>query len=294
MSRMTDNDKNWGPFTFGPWTKTFSIMWKTSGEVEDQPEREFNDIRLIAFGWAIQLRLPAIIKPWKEKVNAVSWDAATIERLGRDWYWNVFPREYGFSLSDMGNGYDFLSVYFGRQTHDSSTTQSWCTHLPWKQWDCVRSSIYSPDGTHFATEEKGKFFEFCRIKDTCPASHFGFEDYDGEMIVATCIIEEREWHRGYKPFRWLKYFYRPKIRRSLDLRFSAEVGPEKGSWKGGTIGHGIEMEVGETPEQAFCRYCAQEHSRKGRYFKLRFIGSCAAPPDKEITPNDKVNAQSAP
>lgn len=35
-------------------------------------------------------------------------------------------------------------------------------------------------------------------------------------------------------FKWLSWFGRPKIRRSLDIQFSSETGPEKGSWKGGT------------------------------------------------------------
>ena len=46
-----------------------------------------------------------------------------------------------------------------------------------------------------------------------------------------------------------------KIRRSLDLEFSGETGPEKGSWKGGTVGTGIEMLPGELHEAAFRRYC---------------------------------------
>ena len=98
------------------------------------------------------------------------------------------------------------------------------------------------------------------------------------MIVATCSIEEHEWHRGEGWFSWLRFFYPKKIRRSLDLKFSAEVGPEKGSWKGGTIGHGIEMMAGETPRKAFERYCAKEHdARQGRKFRIRFIGPAAEP-----------------
>lgn len=126
-------------------------------------------------------------------------------------------------------------------------------------------------------------FEFFRKKDECPASYFGFEDFDGEMIVAICKIEEREWHKGTGWFSWLKYFSRPLIRRDLDMEFTKEVGPEKGSWKGGTIGHSVDMIQGDTPESAFRRYCATEHdARHSRKFKIRFIGKCAPPPSKEI------------
>lgn len=276
MRKLTKNDKRLGPFTLGPWSHTLSITLETSGDDEDS-DSEYNAVRLIAFGWVIQVTLPCIISPFKQKHIALSWDAETVERMGRNWYYNIYPRIYGFSLSNMGNGYDFLQVFYGARTHDSQTDKTWCKHLPWKQWNCVRHSLYNSDGSHFATEERGKFFDFMRKKESCPASYFGFEDYDGELIVATCIIEEREWHKGEGWFKWLKWFTKPRIRHSLDLAFSEEVGPEKGSWKGGTLGHGIEMLSGETPRKAFERYCAKDHERKGRSFKLRFIGPCDRP-----------------
>lgn len=294
MNRLTDNDKNWGPFTLARWRNQFSAYIKSWGD-EDE-EGGGNAIMLIAFGWALRIAIPTIIQPFREKHIAHSWDEETVKRMGRNWYYNVFPLEYGFSLSNIGNGYDFLQVFLGAQTHDSSTTQSWCTHLPWKQWDCVRSSVYEPDGTHFASEQKGADFrEWFDARDRCPAVHFGFEDYDGEMIIATCRIEEREWHRGEGKFKWLKWFYPKKIRRSLDINFSAEVGPEKGSWKGGTIGHGIEMQAGETPRQAFERYCSKEHdARERRKHRIRFVGPCGPPPPRPAqTEESAQNAQPA-
>jgi len=181
----------------------------------------------------------------------------------------------------MGNGYDFLQFFFGPQTDDSSTTKSWSKHFPWKQWDCVRHSLYSPNGEHFYTEpRRGDFRDFLRKKEECQKAHFGFEDYDGELIVATCCIEELEWHKGSGRFKWLRWFSAPKIRRILDLKFSSEVGPEKGSWKGGTLGHGIDMLLGESPKEAFQRYCAKNHWGSRQKFKIRFIGPCSPPTNK--------------
>lgn len=272
MNRMTDNDKNWGPFTLARWEKRIAIEIE-SGDDED-PE---SFARMMAFGWALRCRIPNwMIRPYKVKQIAESWDEATVKRMGRNWYYNVFPREYGIALSDMGNGYDFLQISYGPQTHNSSTSKSWCKHLPWKQWDSVRHSYYNPDGSHYFTPGKrAKFLDYYDHASACPSVSFEFEDYDGERIVAQCRIEEREWHRGTGWFKWLKWFWKPMIRRSLDLKFSAQVGPEKGSWKGGTTGHGIEMLAGETPERAFRRYCEMEHSRKGRKYHLKFIGPVA-------------------
>lgn len=260
MNRLTDNDKNFGPLTFAKWSKTFSAY--ITGADNDGG---YCCLMVIAFGWAMRLKLPNIIKPFGK--------------------YREHSRRYGFSLSDMGNGYDFFQLYFGPQTHDSSTTKSWSRHLPWKQWRHVRHSIYTPSGEHFYTEPLGADFrEFFAKKEECPKLHFGFEDYDGEMIVATCMVEEREWLKGWGWFKWLSWFSSPKIRRDMDIHFSAEVGPEKGSWKGGTIGHGIELLEGESPKEAFQRYCAKTHERKGREYKLRFIGPCNRPAQRELVP----------
>lgn len=249
MNRLSDNDKSWGPFTLGSWYKNFSLRLSSGGGDE---EYESNHILATGFSRALRIKIPSFLKPYGEK-------------------YDQYPVEYGASLCGEGEGYDFLQLFFGPQTHDSSTTKSWSKFLPWKQWDCVRSSVYTPDGAHFAMQKKGKFDDFMAEKEKCPASYFKFEDYDGEVITATCKIEEREWHRGEGWFKWLKYFWPAKVRRSLDLWFSSEVGPGKVSWKGGTLGHGIDMLKGETPKQAFVRYCGKGYDRKGRNTPLKFL-----------------------
>jgi hypothetical protein len=286
MNRLTDNDRNFGPFTLGRWNKTF-MAYIASG---DDDERETR-VLLVVFGWALRVRVFNWLCPrWRERWVECDWDAETVKRLGRTGYWAMHERRFGVSLSDMGNGYDFLQVFYGPQTNDSSTTKSWAKHFPWKQWDHVRHSLYAPDGQHFYTDPKGgDFWVFFRKKDECPKAHFGFEDDDGELIVATCTIEEREWHKGTGWFKWLRWFSTPKIVRSLDLQFSAEVGPEKGSWKGGTIGHGIDMLPGESPEKAFIHYCAKVHEQKGRKYKLRFIGACQPPKPREHAAEPETN-----
>lgn len=276
MSHLTDNDKNLVPFTMGRWRKSFTAQFGTG---DDEEGKHRNHLLFVAFGWALRIALPNIVPPFKIRHEA-HWDEATVKRLGRNYFFETHERRFGFSLSNMGNGYDFLQIFYGRQSFSSNENKAWSKHLPWKQWDCVRSSVYAPDGTHFATEERSRkkrgsdaFFEFCRKKEECPSAYFEFEDYDGQKIVATTRIEEREWHRGTGWFKWMKWFWPGKIRRSLDLQFSAEVGPGKGSWKGGTLGHGIDMIKGETPRQAFERYCLKEHSHKGREYGLRFISA---------------------
>lgn len=265
--RWGDNDKYLGPLTYAK-----NDGWKPIAMILESGDDEYagTSFRVSAFGHTLILALPQwVLRPYSEKVRADSWDAATVKRLGRDWYWSIDRRAYGFSISD-----GHLSVSLGRQTMDSSTEQSWGCFLPWTQWRHVRRSFYGLDGEHVASVSDGdsklgsgfKRWERERaIADATPTISFKFDDYDGETITATTMIEEREWHFGTGWFKWLSVFRRPKISRSLDLDFSSEVGRRKGSWKGGTTGHAIEMNAGELHESAFRRYCDEN--------ELTFLGA---------------------
>lgn len=270
-ARWGDNDRYFGPFTYSPRSAYTSLAVVLSsggdGDYNDGP----CNLRICAFGYAFIVVLPQIVPTYKEKIIADNWDEATVKRIGRNWYYDVHPREYGFTYCD-----GHLSLMFGRQTHDSSTDQRWGYFLPWTQWRHVRRSLYDLYGAHFWTEpNRGKvslgssdYDVFWRAemaaKDSCPSATFAFADFDGEMLTAKTRIEEREWRFGTGYFKWLSLFRKPKISRSLDIEFSGETGKRKGSWKGGTIGHSIEMRPGELHEAAFSRYCA-EH-------EMKFIG----------------------
>ena len=275
--RYSGNDSHWGPFTF---SRHSSSTWRPFGIVLDSGGREDDEdgcsFRLQAFGYTMICELPQIIKPYRIKHIAESWDAATVARMGRNYYFEVFPCEYGFTVSD-----GFLQVLIGPQTHDSTTTKDWCRHLPWTQWRFVRQSWYGPTGEHIETlwESSSRTVRRAQsdwryeFEKTLAKVCFSFKDYDGEEIEAATHIEEREWRFGEGWFKWLSLFRKPKIRRSLDLAFSKEVGPEKGSWKGGTTGHSIDMLPGELHEEAFRRYCEQEHRSKSRNFRITYVGS---------------------
>lgn len=252
-NRWSDNDKNFGPFTYARdpnWRLAFVLR---SG-CDEYPGAY---ARVSIPGHTVLCTMPQwFIRPWRRRVEA-NWDVETIARLGRSWYEDVYPREYGFSYHD-----GFLQVFLGRQTMDSSTTQDWCCFLPWTQWRHVRLSFYELQGEHFWTEPQGFFRDWDATKqaeESCPAATFEFLDFDGELIEAKTIIEEREWRFGTGHFKWLSLFRKPKIKRSLRIDFSKEVGKRKGSWKGGMVGHSINLEPGELHESAFRRYCLENN-----------------------------------
>lgn len=270
--RWGDNDHYWGPFTWSykDGYPHWAIVLKSRGD----ENHERCSFRVSLGNMTLIVALPDIIWPHRTKVYP-EWDKETIARLGRDWYWNIDPRQYGFSLHE-----GFLSVYYGRTggaCMDSSIEQRLGYFLPWTQWRHVRHSLYGLKGEHFYTEPEQHnsglrtWEAYHEAKDACPTVKFWFEDYDGENIIATTRIEEREWHFGIGWFKWLSWFRRPLIRRSLDIEFSRETGPEKGSWKGGTIGTGIEMLSNEDHESAFRRYCDEKHPSKYRPYTVKFL-----------------------
>lgn len=255
--RWSDNDHDFGPLTFAwsPAYRHFALML-SSGDDEGSSAC----LRLSASSATVILALPRWLVPTeKRKVFPRTWDTQTVARLGRNWHIDQTERAYGVSLSD-----GHLNVAYGRQSNDSSTEQRWGWFLPWTQWRHVRHTLYGLDGQLFAHAPEygaklgaGSWEEFHRLYGACPAASFSFTDFDGEALTVATKIEEREWLLGTGWFKWLSIFRAPKVRRSLDLRFSGETGRRKGSWKGGTMGHSIAMRPGELHASAFQRYCAE-------------------------------------
>lgn len=261
--RWGDNDKYWGPFTYASGDYDRLAIMLGSGDDEYPHCR----IRFSAFRQTLIVRLPAIIKPAKEWVDTSKYDWNK-DKEGPQGYWDIHEREYGFSYSEKA-----LHVHYGEQTHCWPGSKSKVFFLPWLNWRHVRTSCYGLEGEHYYTEPKKYRFgtpegeQVWEIRKSCPTVSFSFFDYDGEQIAAKTRIDEREWKFGEGYFKWLSWFRKPMIRRSLDLDFSKEVGPKKGSWKGGTTGHSIGMLQDELHEAAFKRYC-EKHN-------LSFVGIIA-------------------
>lgn len=262
-TRWSDNERRFGPFLVskaGGFKHTAIVI--NSGDDDEDRGCHF---RISLRGHTLIISLPQVIKPCKVWV-----DLSKYEWASGPGYWDCHPREYGFTYSD-----NHLSVSLGRQTHDSLTEQRWSCFLPWGEWRFVRHSLYDLAGAHVWTEDGpksatlGGITDYFKAKEACPSATFAFKDFDGEDIEATTVIEEREWKAGEGWFKWLSLFRKRKISRTLNIEFSKETGERKGSWKGGTLGHGINMLPGELHQAAFRRYCA-EHN-------MTFIGSSPSP-----------------
>lgn len=255
-----EGDRYFGPFTYcytpKPGYRPLSVMLG-SGDGDDYPGCR---LRFSAFGHTLIVAIPPIIRPWRRwrEITTEPTRSKMIEQGRTPGYWDSQNREFGFSAGEGA-----LHWHYGPQTHSSETTKSRCWFYPWREHRMVRHTLYDLEGDKFADlpdwgfRHKNGWAVKNAIEDACPVARFEFEDFDGERIVATSKIEEREWKRGKGVFR-LFYLGRNSVSRSLDLQFSSEVGRRKGSWKGGTIGHSIEMLSDELHEAAFRRYCEEQ------------------------------------
>jgi hypothetical protein len=203
--------------------------------------------------------LPHLIKSYKKWIKVDSGG-----------FWDEHSTSYAAYVLD-GNS---LHVHYGPQTYDSTTTKSKVFFLPWKEHRFIRTSWYSDNNKLMRTDyDKDRIpFEFVHeYKKTIPKTVFEIEDYDGEVIRAETCIEEREWQHGTGIFKYIFWFRKPIIRKTLEIEFDKEVGPDKGSWKGGILSLGFEMQPNETIEEAFKRFCESDHTSKYRKYQIKFL-----------------------
>ena len=176
-------------------------------------------------------------------------------------------RQYGFSMWD-----DSCFFYYGIYNDDwRSDDRRWNSKIkiwnyPWTERRRVRYDFYNPDGTYFtsANDKPTGAIDFNAIRqaeNAVPKTVFTFNDYDGKLITATTHIIETEYRYGVGLWKFIMPLFRKnEVHRRLEISYDQEVGSEKGSWKGGTLGHSIEMRPGDTPLSAFTRYGTQETS----------------------------------
>lgn len=145
-----------------------------------------------------------------------------------------------------------------------------CLHLNWRlkykiirppwDWSHYRWSVFDGDGNkHPIIHEYGRTegpFEDGRHVEQHP---FIYVLRSGEIQNRTATIwgEEMEWR-----WRWTRWLPWPrKIKRSIHIDFSDEVGERTGSWKGGTTGCSFEWRDGESMKSCLQR---MQHEREFR------------------------------
>jgi hypothetical protein len=149
-----------------------------------------------------------------------------------------------------------LWFVFGNAPKEHSsqiTSRMYYLDAPWK-FEWYRTSIFLKNGT-WETESRGNRKEFWHDKwdylvyeEQHPYTYV-LNNGNVQKVLARVRIKEMEWRRKWLPFTQL--FNR--VRRSIDVQFSDEVGERAGTWKGGCYGCGYDMLPGETAEQTLRR-----------------------------------------
>ena len=237
-----------------------NMIWAylSSGDCDDPG----CDISLNIFGYYIRQSLPQwVLLPHY-------W---TTQGYGGGAQGMVSERQYGLCFNE-----DHFSFRFGVNEDESyyenaPSERYWSCFMPWKSWEFARHDIYTPEGNLFSElEEISNWKDQQQKTKDCPKTKFTLKDFDDQEVIATCMIEEREWRLGTGPFKWLRFLSKPKINRCVDISFSEETGREKGSWKGGTTGCSCPIEEGQSIEDALRVFSGQKN--------MTFIGKTTGEP----------------
>lgn len=151
---------------------------------------------------------------------------------------------------------------WGFSTLDGTIHLSWgdatkIVHLPWSDWVHVSHTVMRPDRSFVpfvgSWEEKQPYRPDGKEPDgrhteTHPY-HYLLRNGEVQHVDATISVERREWRLRW--LRWTPWF--AKVRHSIDVGFSDEVGERAGSWKGGTVGCSYDLRPNETPRECLMR-----------------------------------------
>lgn len=243
----------------------FSLCLSTPHE---EPDDAYNILSFAFIKWAWYIKVPQFIKPVGKKVKVTTWDAATIARLGRDWYMDYTPKNYGFTFLEdsihIAHGIQ-PGCFISNDKKNSDHVKIW--DYPWN-YTHVRNTIYTRNGGEYSY---GDWHKHDRVKydikdrdlawlsdPTGAYYYFIYRDtFDGMDIPTKAHVSEREWRRGKSKFWRVLLSIFPSSKKvvcSLEIEFKHEVGARKGSWKGGTMAMNMAMLDGESVNDAISRF----------------------------------------
>ena len=157
-------------------------------------------------------------------------------------YYDSEPPRYGiyYIMSQIGINYGHKTKFFD---------------MPWA-FEWIRTSVLSKEYKWIHENKKTKNIDFWdkeKWKDIILYKTYPYiyttKNGQVQNCIATYSIVEREWRLKY--FKWFKPIR--KIKKVIDVEFSTDIGEEKGSYKGGTIGCSYDILPGETPHETLKR-----------------------------------------
>lgn len=153
--------------------------------------------------------------------------------------WDESGRSWGFYFM----GRIALVVRWGRKYFNFD--------LPFLSLVFVKHEILSLNRNRVVYLHKGGFEDYSHIdelkKENSASFPYRYELLNGEAQNVTALVTVERWTHRWKwtPFR--------RVRDSIWVQFTEEVGPARGSWKGGCTGCGYDLRPGETVPQCLRR-----------------------------------------
>lgn len=151
---------------------------------------------------------------------------------------------------------DTLWIAIGGAGNFEGGTKFKTFYMPW-QYDWVRTSLLLKDKKSWVHTTKDNRLSFYEEQWKNPELVF-IETHPYKYILnsgveqnvnATITVEEMEWRPRW--FKWTSMLN--KVRKSINIEFSSEVGERTGTWKGGTGGCGYTLLPNETPLECLRR-----------------------------------------
>lgn len=197
------------------WGNSFDISFEICGYFDNRPRI---NIDLIFFSLSL-------ILPFENK-----------------WTDECDPPKWGIAVHN-----NTVWIYRGGKGNWKGGNKYWSWNIPFLTLDWYRSSILLKDDSwEHEYNHKGnkKYFYEEEWKNKQKSWTYVFTDkYDGEIIPTTIYVEEREWRRKW--LSWTTLF--GKVKKTIYIHFSKEVGSRKGQWKGGCLVCGHLLLPDETP-----------------------------------------------
>ena len=240
---------------------SFALGIRTVGEYY-KTQTNYNLLNIGFWKYSVWIRIPELIKPKIQWVDTSHFETRPNSPKG---YNNTIQKSYGFSFHKDALHIDYgiqPGCWLGDDPKNSNHTKVFFNG--WEETRRIRYEFFDLNHNHFAfaNDKPNGAIDFDSIQKCekeVPKVQIKFNDYDGEEITASCYVYEMEWEFGKGLFKWVKFFRSNIIVTRLNLSFDKEVGPKKGSWKGGTLGHSCDVKADEGLFSAFSRY-GEEHN----------------------------------
>lgn len=283
MNKPVDEEGNYGFISITKTNKSgFNLIYKTDSDVEGKYLR---NIVSIHFGkhFTIQISLPAFIKPAEVKNDLVVLDKKLMEQMGRKYFYDYFPRWYGFSI--LGS---YLQLYYGRQKNCQVDIKEQRKHffLPWMEYRLDSHVILNSQGDVFwdnktymlegSTTWRDRPVGYMKARIECPKHKFLVEDTNGEIIHAYTHVEKRIWKKGINGFAWISFISKNVTKSTLEIGFVKNKQEDSSEVQKYFIRTSIPMYDTETQEDAFRRFCSAKHAIHSDKYRFRFIKMIAS------------------